>query len=175
MSRTRYYLEMPSPADLKPASRPLPPAARVVERPPDSAAIRRVTLAIGAPYGWPSQQWSNAGWAEYLAEPALRHWTLELPEGEAGLVSIRRHDDGSVEIDTFGLTPAFVGRGLGAAFLEAAVRIAWALAPNIPRVWLHTLSTDHPHALRNYEARGFTVYRTEEIPDPDGTARSQGT
>ncbi len=29
------------------------------------------------------------------------------------------------------------------------------------RVWLHTCTLDHPNALPNYLARGFTPYRTE--------------
>jgi hypothetical protein len=32
-----------------------------------------------------------------------------------------------------------------------------------PRVWLHTCTKDHPHALSNYQARGFQVFRTETI------------
>jgi GNAT superfamily N-acetyltransferase len=72
----------------------------------------------------------------------------------------------------FGLVPEFVGRGFGGALLTFAVELAWDLeavgAPAIRRVWLHTSSRDHPHALRNYEARGFRPYRTEhghrEVP-----------
>jgi hypothetical protein len=39
------------------------------------------------------------------------------------------------------------------------VRDAWTLGPK--RVWLHTCTLDHPNALPNYLARGFTPYRTE--------------
>jgi hypothetical protein len=39
------------------------------------------------------------------------------------------------------------------------------------RVWLHTASADHAHALPNYQARGFRVVRSEvrrkEVPDTD--------
>jgi hypothetical protein len=43
--------------------------------------------------------------------------------------------------------------------LTQAVLEAWRTAPS--RVWLHTCSLDHPAALRNYQARGFEVYREE--------------
>ena len=37
------------------------------------------------------------------------------------------------------------------------------------RVWVHTCSLDHPHALANYQARGFRIFRVEEqreaLPD----------
>jgi len=39
------------------------------------------------------------------------------------------------------------------------VRDAWALGP--ARVWLHTCTLDHPHALLNYRKRGFAPYKTE--------------
>ena len=29
------------------------------------------------------------------------------------------------------------------------------------RVWVHTCSLGHPSALKNYQARGFTIYKTE--------------
>ena len=65
----------------------------------------------------------------------------------------------SVEIAYFGLLPGFIGRGLGATLLAAAVRRGWALPA--ARVWLHTSSHDHPHALANYLARGFRIYRLD--------------
>lgn len=65
-----------------------------------------------------------------------------------------------MEIDSFGLLPAFIGRGLGGAFLSAGLRIIWDLP--IRRVWLHTSSRDHPIAMRNYLARGFTPFTAPE-------------
>ncbi|MFG1916756.1 hypothetical protein [Micromonospora sp. NPDC048898] len=38
-------------------------------------------------------------------------------------------------------------------------------SPAVRRVWLHTSSLDHPNALRNYQRRGLTVYRTEVEAD----------
>jgi hypothetical protein len=29
-------------------------------------------------------------------------------------------------------------------------------------VWLHTSSADNPHALPNYQRRGFRIFKTEE-------------
>lgn len=43
---------------------------------------------------------------------------------------------------------------------------AWSLPaePPVRRVWLHTSTADHSHALPNYLGRGFTVFRTESVP-----------
>jgi len=68
-------------------------------------------------------------------------------------------EPGSVEIAYFGLAPDAIGQGLGKHLLSCAVRDAWALGPK--RVWLHTCTLDHPHALPNYQKRGFVPYKTE--------------
>ena len=67
-------------------------------------------------------------------------------------------------MDTFGLLPDHIGRGIGGHFLTLAVRLAWTTAPNVSRVWLHTSIRDHPHALPNYERRGFRCYQLKESP-----------
>lgn len=54
------------------------------------------------------------------------------------MVTCDPHPDGSAEILTFGLLPEFIGKGLGGFALSRGVRQAWALAPTVSRVWLHT-------------------------------------
>jgi GNAT superfamily N-acetyltransferase len=57
---------------------------------------------------------------------------------------------------SFGLLPAFIGRGIGTRLLDFVLRRAWAQAP--ARVWVHTCSLDGPAALRTYRGRGMEVY-----------------
>ncbi len=65
----------------------------------------------------------------------------------------------------FGLVPEFMGKGFGGAFLTRATETAWKLMSHgsglTKRVWVQTSSGDHPHALPNYERRGFRVFRVE--------------
>ena len=61
--------------------------------------------------------------------------------------------------------------GLGGWALTEAVRRGWDMGAG--RVWVHTCDLDHPGALANYLARGFTVFKTETKeedlpPDPIG-------
>lgn len=158
---TLFYLEMRHPSDL-PQRPQRASSLRLVER-TDLETVRRVTLAIGAPYQWPSTAWNDENWVDYLARDDLRHWTAELEGDQVGLVSLRFGVD-EVEIDTFGLVPAHVGRRLGGAFLVLATELAWRESPQARRVWLHTSSQDHPCALANYERHGFHLYNTE-LPD----------
>jgi GNAT superfamily N-acetyltransferase len=87
------------------------------------------------------------------------------PEASARLAEARFAREGggrtlSVEIAYFGLLPAYVGRGLGKYLLSEAAARAWTLQPS--RVWLHTSTLDHPAALPNYLARGFSISRVEQ-------------
>jgi GNAT superfamily N-acetyltransferase len=55
-----------------------------------------------------------------------------------------------------------IGKGIGGGMLSLAVREAWKIK-GTQRVWLHTCSEDHPHALANYQKRGFRLFKTEVI------------
>jgi GNAT superfamily N-acetyltransferase len=122
---------------------------------------RRLYSEVGAQYHWVDRLvWTDDDIREYLADPAVSLWILSVDGGVAGYFELRRHPDDSVEIAYFGLLPAYVGRGLGKYLLSEAAGRAWELAP--ARVWLHTSTLDHPSALPNYLARGFTVFKVEE-------------
>ena len=65
------------------------------------------------------------------------------------------------EISYFGLLEEYIGKGIGGFALSSAIRKAFE--KNINRVWLHTCTLDHPNALKNYIARGMTVFKKENI------------
>ena len=65
------------------------------------------------------------------------------------------------EISYFGLLEEYIGKGIGGYALSVA--ITKSFEKNIKRVWLHTCTLDHPNALKNYKARGMTVFRKENI------------
>lgn len=93
----------------------------------------------------------------------------------AGYVELDPQADGVVEIVYFGLIPAFRGRRIGGHLLSYGVARAWDLAERWPeretttRVWLHTCSLDGPHAMANYERRGFRLFDTkvEEVEESE--------
>ena len=79
---------------------------------------------------------------------------------EVGYFELESQKGGDVEIVYFGLLPDFIGRGLGGALLSAAVERAWEIT-DTRRVWVHTCTEDHKHALDNYRQRGFILFKTE--------------
>lgn len=151
------HLEMTDPADLIPG-RPFPEVS-LEEIGGDSPLIPELQTRIGTPYDWPSSRRSPEEWARWLAHRDRRYWLIRYGDEIAGMVDIEPAASGDVEITTFGLLPEFVGKGLGGHALTLAVRRAWAVEPPggrpVRRVWLHTSSKDHPHALANYRRRGF--------------------
>lgn len=156
----RTYLELRSPEALRPA-RFDDPAVRVSRCDGiDVAHYRRLYETVGAPWRWTDRNaWSDERLAAHLERQDVHVWECLVDAESAGFFELERHDDGSVEIAYFGLTPAFIGRGLGKALLTRAAEEAWLLGAS--RVWLHTCTLDSPHALPNYEARGFVAFRRE--------------
>jgi GNAT superfamily N-acetyltransferase len=155
-------LEMTSPDQLVPG-RP-PPAPFELEAVGRAAApILRSTyvrvweaLASGGRMGW-----SDAQWDEELSRPGVRAWLARVGGAIAGIVELEAEQNGAVGIVVFGLVSEFVGKGFGGAFLTQAVETAWKLTSQgepTRRVWVQTSSEDHPHALPNYERRGFLPF-----------------
>lgn len=161
----RTYLELRSPGELRASALPDRPdrsvqflqrAVMAVER------YRRLYHEVGAPHHWHDRDaWSDEQLAAYLARPEIGVWECVVGDESAGYFELERHADDSVEIVYFGLVPAFTARGIGKAMLTRAAREAWIWRGPAGRVWLHTCTLDSPHALPNYEARGFARFRTE--------------
>ncbi len=157
---TRTYLEMTSPADLKPAG----VAGPGVRLEPMASCpwhfYRYLYTEVGRPYHWRDRlPWSEAQFREWLAGPSVL-WLLTVEGAPAGFFELRTHPDDSVEIAYFGVLPEFQSRGLGKFLLTRAVEAAWAGGPG--RVWLHTCTLDHPGALPNYLKRGFRKVGEEQ-------------
>lgn len=85
----------------------------------------------------------------------------------AGYVELEAQPIGNVEIAYFGLLQQFIEQSIGGHLLSVGVEKAWAMGGK--RVWVHTCSLDSGHALANYQARGFQLYKQEihqqELPN----------
>jgi GNAT superfamily N-acetyltransferase len=163
---TVTYVEMNSPGELLPG-RAAPRPVGVERLRPDAVDLFRSTwLAIGAPYAWNTRRrWSQQEWAQRLARADVQVWIARVDEQIAGMIELELQPDRDVEIVVFGLLPAFVAHGFGGHLLTVATRLAWDAehgdGMRTRRVWLHTSSRDHRHALANHLRRGFRVFRTD--------------
>jgi GNAT superfamily N-acetyltransferase len=171
VDQTITYLEMTSSDQLIPGRQPPEPLEL---EPVDAARVdlfHSTVLRIGEPHNWTTPSGlAEDQWRERLARPDVLAWIGCVRDEVAGAIELELHGGGDVEITMFGLLPEMVGRGFGGHLLTLATQLAWeARQPGDPpnrRVWLHTSSLDHPHALPNYERRGFRAFRTERRPRP---------
>lgn len=117
---------------------------------------------VGEPYVWTDKLGdTDEQWKAYVEDPNLHTWIAYYKGAIAGYFEMQQQAGGNVELVYFGLTPEFVGKGMGGYILTYALEQAWGL-PHTQRVWLHTCTLDHPSAKHNYEARGFVHYKTEQ-------------
>jgi GNAT superfamily N-acetyltransferase len=155
---TTTYLEMTSPGELRRAEEPALDFALRRSEIPCPEFNRFLYATVGEAWYWIDRlTWSREEWLAYLE--GVETWVGYVAGTPAGYFELRPDEEGGVELAYFGLLPQFVGRGLGGHLLTLAIQRAWQLGPS--RVWVHTSSFDHPHALRNYVARGFRVLREE--------------
>jgi len=165
---TTTYLEMNSPADLRPARSSTTPLNLIRAEIPCPELNRFLYAAVGSRWYWYAHlSWDYARWLSYVDRPEIETWIAYVSGTPAGYFELERQDGGNVELAHFGLLPRFIGQGFGGVLLTAAVNRAWEIGAN--RVWVHTCTLDHPQALSNYQARGFRVYLIEEaiedLPD----------
>jgi GNAT superfamily N-acetyltransferase len=155
-----YYLEMRDPADLRATASPAEfRVSRVT--PPEPALNARFYREVGALWDWTDRlPWTGDDWRRYVEREPLETWVGWLAGSEVGYFELEAQAEGNTKLAYFGLLPQFIGQGLGGPLLTAAIRCAWAV-PGTQRVWVHTCTWDHQHALGNYRKRGLKLYRTE--------------
>jgi GNAT superfamily N-acetyltransferase len=156
----RTHLELTEPDQLAPFKLD-DPLLRLARVPVCTVELsRRLYREVGEAYHWVDRyRWAEQEWREFVTQPGFGVWILSRDGDLAGFFELRTEEDGAVEISLFGLVPRFQGKGLGKHLLSCAVETAWAIGAT--RVWLHTCTLDHPHALPNYHARGFREFKRE--------------
>ena len=157
---TTYYLEMKSPSSLneKTESNGLQVHECEIKQYQFNKFLYQF---IGGPYEWTNKlSLSDEQWKAHVENDNLRTWLAQYKGAPAGYYELQKQDNGNVEILYFGLATKFIGQGFGGYLLSHAIKSAWAWEKT-KRVWVHTCTLDHPHALQNYKSRGMEVYRVE--------------
>jgi GNAT superfamily N-acetyltransferase len=159
MNEIITYLEMTERSQLRPRHTG-DPRFRVLEATVKQWQYNRFLYClVGNDWTWHDKlTWTDEQWKEYSEAGNLRTWVAYYDGSPAGYFELDQQGD-EVEIVYFGLAPAFIGKGLGGALLTHAMEAAWSMDPK--RVWLHTCNLDHPAAIKNYQARGMVIYKTE--------------
>lgn len=160
---TTWYLEMRSPDQLRPKRSPLPHLTVLRVEIPCPEFSRFLYTSVGGHWYWRDRlPWTYDDWFTYLNRPELETWVAYVSGTPAGYCELKMKSDQAVQIEYFGLLPQFIGQGIGGHLLTVGIERAWAMGAH--RVCLNTCTLDSQYAYKNYEARGFTLYKTEETP-----------
>ena len=160
------YLQMTSLSDFAPAFVHASDIEIVKMEMPDLGFYKFLYQSVGGEWAWRDRlQMSNTELRQVLTSPNTQVHVMYVSGSPAGYVELYRHEDSAVEIAYFGLRSDYMGRGLGKHLLSYGVARAWEM--DAARVWLHTCNLDGPHALSNYQKRGFRIYKVVEEPMPE--------
>ena len=118
---------------------------------------------IGVDHFWRDRLiWSDKEWLKYAENKNLETHILKKGEDLVGFYEQEYHSTpNEVELINMGVLKEFRGLKLGSILLNHA--IASASRKNPDRMWVHTCSLDHKHALQNYKSKGFEIFKEEEI------------
>ncbi len=118
---------------------------------------------VGKKHRWIDRlSWSDGKWMNYISNKNLETYIISESEELAGFFELLYNPElKETEISYFGLLEEYIGKGIGGYALSVAIKKSFE--KNIKRVWLHTCTLDHPNALKNYIARGMTVFKKENI------------
>jgi len=104
--------------------------------------------------------WTDQNWIEYVSNKNLVTYILKNNDNLVGYCEIvLNKEKQESEIAYFGILEEYFEKKLGGFLLTEAIKKSFSL--NAKRVWVHTCSLDHKNALRNYLARGMTVFKSE--------------
>mgnify|MGYP002837537957 CR=1 FL=1 len=118
---------------------------------------------VGKNHRWIDRlTWSDEKWINYISNKNLETYIISESCDLAGFFELLHNPElEETEISYFGLLEEYIGKGIGGYALSIAIKKSFER--NIRRVWLHTCTLDHPNALKNYIARGMTVFKKEKI------------
>ena len=118
---------------------------------------------VGKNHRWIDRlSWSDEKWMNYISNKNMETYIISDSYELVGFFELLYNPKlKETEISYFGLLEEYIGKGIGGFALSVAIKKSFE--KNIKRVWLHTCTLDHPNALKNYKARGMTVFKKENI------------
>tara|TARA_B100000886_G_scaffold338618_1_gene301890 strand:- start:7469 stop:7972 length:504 start_codon:yes stop_codon:yes gene_type:complete len=116
---------------------------------------------IGKEHRWTDRLvWTDKQWTAYISDQKVKTYILKKTNNIAGYFELIFHKEKKeTEIAYLGLLKEYQNKKLGSFLLTSAIKNSFL--DNTERVWVHTCSLDHKHALNNYISRGMKIYKTE--------------
>tara|TARA_Y100000741_G_C17963120_1_gene440690 strand:+ start:37 stop:540 length:504 start_codon:yes stop_codon:yes gene_type:complete len=159
----RNYLEIKSIKELVEVKKPLETLFIEKVVPSNFQLNKFFYKEIGKKHSWIDRlSWSDNNWINYLNTKGVLTYILKNKEDLVGFfeqnIYIEKND---CEIAYFGILEEYIGKKIGAYLLSEAIKKSFKNGSK--RVWVHTCSLDHKHALDNYLSRGMKVFKSESL------------
>ena len=158
----RKYLEISDLKNLNAQNKPNKDCNVTKIEPPNFQLNKFLYKQIGKKYSWKDRlTWEDKDWIKYTNN--LRVNTFLLREKDEIVGYFEQILDSQLkecEIAYFGILENFFGKKYGSYLLSEAIKISLKVNK---RVWVHTCSLDHKHALNNYLSRGMKIFKSEKI------------
>ena len=158
----RKYLEISDLNNLNAQNKPNKDCNVSKIEPPNFQLNKFLYKQIGKKYSWKDRlTWEDKDWIKYTSN--LRVNTFLLREKDEIVGYFEQILDSQLkecEIAYFGILENFFGKKYGSYLLSEAIKISLKVNK---RVWVHTCSLDHKHALNNYLSRGMKIFKSEKI------------
>tara|TARA_B100000579_G_scaffold385300_1_gene356316 strand:- start:1917 stop:2423 length:507 start_codon:yes stop_codon:yes gene_type:complete len=157
----RNFLEIYSLSDLKKVENPSINLNLVETK--DFQLNKFLYKQIGKKHNWLDRlNWSDQNWIQYVSQKNLYTYILKDNEDLVGYFELNLNEEKKeAEIVYLGILQEYYGKKIGAFLLCEAIQKSFSL--NSQRVWVHTCSLDHKHALKNYISRGLKIFKTETL------------
>ena len=159
----RKYLEINSIDEINLSKKPKSNCKVEKKNPPDFQINKFFYKQIGKNYRWIDRLiWNDAKWMDYTSNTNLETYILTENDDLIGFFELLFHPEISkCEVAYFGILDQFIGKKYGGYLLSEALKLGFR--KNTKKVWLHTCSLDHKHALKNYLGRGMKIFKSESI------------
>ena len=159
----RNYLEINSLNDLKECTTLSEGYSISLINPTDFQLNKFFYKNIGKKHKWVDRLiWTEQQWIKYVSNKNVKTFVLKRKKDLVGFFELIFHQEKKeVEIAYFGILEEYRNKKLGSFLLSEAIKKSFQ--DNIKRVWLHTCSLDHKHALSNYLSRGMKIFKSEIV------------
>ncbi len=159
----RNYLEIKSLTDLNISSFfPEDYEVKVI-KPADFQLNKFFYKNVGKKHHWVDRLiWKENEWIKYVSSKNVKTFVLKNNKDLVGFFELIIHSEKKeVEVAYFGILEEYQNKKLGSFLLSNAIKKSFQ--ENVERVWLHTCSLDHKHALNNYLSRGMKIFKSEIV------------
>ena len=159
----RNYLEIRSINELVEENKPNENLILKKVDPPDFQLNKFFYKEIGKNHRWTDRlSWNDKTWINYINNSSVVTYILKNKEDLVGYFEQNFNNEKlECEIAYFGILEEYFGKKLGGYLLSEAIKKSFE--KNSKRVWVHTCSLDHKHALSNYISRGMKIFQTDTI------------